>query len=348
MLGAARTTVIAIARRVCAFAVLIATLAACGAGVPDRRGDADTVTAEIGRMAGVISATNDFADDPAQGVVHFWLHAEVSANSTEEQLAAVTDHYLSAADDGLFAGYRLELEVNRGRNVFRVDSGNLPIANRDQVIRQARSWVALQRDFPGSTIRLRATIVHPQGEQPIQDLGHSNAAILDLPDWANYQAVSSAAQQLAVQFPDLAGLNWNINAGKQHPAELSTSLRLPDPAEIGVWNRLNADQSIAHIDRLVINGPATPPVWFSEKTTHSHDVAVAVKLARRHLPVVAELPAPVLYSASDQLSGHVGARGTARGPISVTVGGCTHHDPAVYTPIDEEQELIETYETCPQ
>ena len=133
--------------------------------------------------------------------------------------------------------------------------------------------------------------------------------------------------------PDLAGLNWNINAGKQHPAELSTSLRLPDPAEIGVWNRLNADQSIAHIDRLVINGPATP-VWFSEKTTHSHDVAVAVKLARRHLPVVAELPPPVLYSAGDQLSGHVGAGAPPAGQFG-HCWGCTHRHPAVYTPIDE-------------
>jgi hypothetical protein len=87
-------------------------------------------------------------------------------------------------------------------------------------------------------------------------------------------------------------------------------------------------------------------VWISEKTTQSRDVAVALRLARRHLPIAATLPGPVLYTASDQISGHIGDRGDARGPVSVTIGGCTKHDPLVYLPIPEEQSLINTYEDC--
>ena len=90
----------------------------------------------------------------------------------------------------------------------------------------------------------------------------------------------------------------------------------------------------------------TPQVWFAEKTTDSHDVAAALQLARAHLPIVATLPSPVLYSASDQLSGHIGGRGFARGPVVITVGGCTRHDPLVYLPIPQERQLIAEYENC--
>jgi hypothetical protein len=125
-----------------------------------------------------------------------------------------------------------------------------------------------------------------------------------------------------------------------------TSRRLPTAAELDVWNRLNADQSIPHIDRVRINGPVTPSVWIPEETTQSRDVAMALALARRHLPIAATLPAPVLYTASDQISGHIGGQGYARGPVSVTIGGCTSHDPLVYEPIPEEQALINTYKMC--
>jgi hypothetical protein len=73
---------------------------------------------------------------------------------------------------------------------------------------------------------------------------------------------------------------------------------------------------------------------------------VALELAKRHLPIAATLPAPVLYSASDQISGHIGDQGFARGPVSVTIGGCTKRDPLVYRPIRAEQDLINRYETC--
>jgi hypothetical protein len=181
---------------------------------------------------------------------------------------------------------------------------------------------------------------------PIQEYGHSNTATLTLNGGADYTAVAATVRSLSTGFPDLTAIDWTISAGKDHPAQIATSRRLPTAAEIGVWTRLNADQSIPHIDRLRINGPDTPPVWISEKTTQSRDVAVALRLARRHLPIAATLPGPVLYTASDQISGHIGDRGDARGPVSVTIGGCTKHDPLVYLPIPEEQSLINTYEDC--
>jgi hypothetical protein len=181
---------------------------------------------------------------------------------------------------------------------------------------------------------------------PLQEYGHSNTATLTLDGGADYTGVAATARTLASRFPQLANVDWTISAGKDHPAQIVTSRRYPTAAELDVWNRLNADQSIPHIDRLRINGPSTPPVWISEETTQSRDVAVALQLAQRHLPIAAPLPGPVLYSASDQISGHIGDQGFARGPVAVTIGGCTKHDPLVYRPIPAEQALINAYETC--
>ena len=174
----------------------------------------------------------------------------------------------------------------------------------------------------------------------------ADAATITLAGGADYAGVAATARTLGDRFPHLASIDWTISAGKDHPAQIVTSRRLPTAAELDVWNRLNADQFIPHIDRLRINGPATPAVWISEETTQSRDVAVALELAKRHLPIAATLPAPVLYSASDQISGHIGDQGFARGPVSVTIGGCTKRDPLVYRPIPAEQDLINRYETC--
>jgi hypothetical protein len=151
---------------------------------------------------------------------------------------------------------------------------------------------------------------------------------------------------MASKFPELAALNWTLSAGTLQPASITTSRRYPSTQELQVWNTVNADQAIPHVDALTINGAVTPPMWLSEKTIGSRDVAVALQLAQRHLPVVATLPAPVLYTASDQISGHIGAMGTAGGPVSVTVGGCTRRDPQICLPGPAEQGLIDTYETC--
>ena len=297
-------------------------------------------------MPGVVAATDEVGDNRAQGMVYLTLEVDVADELSGDQLAAITARYLQELRTGRYAGYRAELDVRRGWNLFAVDSGELSITNADQILQQSRDWVALRHEFGGATIRFRATIAHPNGQIPIQEFGHSNAATITLGGGADYTDVATTARNLTDRFTDLTGIDWTINAGKDHPAQIVTSRRLPTAAEIDVWNRLNSDQSIPHTDRLRINGPVTPPVWISEETTQSRDVAVALALAQRHLPIVAALPAPVLYNSSDQLTGHIGGRGYARGPVSVTVGGCTKHDPLVYVPIPAEQALINTYETC--
>ncbi|AQT78978.1 hypothetical protein B1R94_06410 [Mycolicibacterium litorale] len=333
-------------RLVAALCAAVGLLTGCAAGVPDRSAQAQALTAQIRGMPGVVSATSDVAHSQAQGMVFFRVYVDVSDDLTGDQAAGIAARYLADLHGGRYAGYRLELDLRRAWNVFAVDSGELPITNPGQVIAQARDWVAVRREFPGATVRLRATITHPGGANPDQDAGHASLATLQLPDPAAYPAVSAAARTLAARFPQLSVLDWTIDAGRDRPAEIKTSRRMPTAAELDVFDRLNADQAIGHIDRLRINGPVTPPVWFAEQTTGSRDVAVALQLARTHLPVVAALPGPVLYSASDELSGHIGALGLARGPVAVTVGGCTPHDPLVYTPIPEERQLIARYETC--
>jgi hypothetical protein len=327
-------------------ALSVVLLAACDGNPPDRRADVASFTDRIRAMPGVVAATDDVADNRAQAMVYFTVYVDVADDLTADQLTALTTRYLRELRTGKYAGYRAEMDVRHGWNLFAIDSGRLPIANRDQILQQASDWVALRREFPGATIRLRATINHPDGRMRLQEYGHSNAATITLSGGADHTTVAATARTIAAKFPDLAAVDWTISAGKDHPAQIVTSRRLPTAAELDVWNRLNSDQSIPHIDRLRINGPATPPVWISEETTQSRDVAVALQLAQRHLPIAATLPAPVLYSASDQISGHIGDQGFARGPVSVTIGGCTKHDPLVYRPIPAEQALINHYEAC--
>jgi hypothetical protein len=327
-------------------ALSVVLLAGCDSNPPDRRADVQSFTDQLRAMAGVVAATDDVADNRAQAMVYATVYVDVADDLTADQLAALATRYLRELRTGKYAGYRAELDVRHGWNLFAIDSGRLPMTNRDQILQQTRDWVAMRHEFPGATIRLRATITHPGGRMPLQEYGHSNRATITLPGGADYTTVAATARTIAAKFPDLAAVDWTISAGKDHPAQIATSRRLPTDAELDVWNRLNSDQSIPHIDSLRINGPATPPVWISEETTQSRDVAVALELARRHLPIAATLPAPVLYSASDQISGHIGDQGFARGPVSVTIGGCTKHDPLVYQPIPAEQTLINTYEAC--
>ncbi|NTY60333.1 hypothetical protein [Mycolicibacterium sphagni] len=301
---------------------------------------------QISAMPGVQTIGHTFNDSPAQDMVNFSISVEVSDAIAGEQLAAITSRYLAELASGVFSGYHAELTVRRGWNVFTVDSGNRMIANTDQVVEQARDWVALRHEFPLATVELNATIVHPDGPLAVQEFGHSDVARVSLADPSDFARVADAVTVLSKNFARLAGMEWTITAGRLHPAEISSRRRYPSAAELDVWARLNVDQSIPHIDALRINWLTTSPVWFSEKTTRSHDVSAALALATRHLPIVAELSAPILYSASDQLSGHIGGRGYARGPVAVTVGGCTPRDPLIYSPIPDEQALIDRYAKC--
>lgn len=93
---------------------------------------------------------------------------------------------------------------------------------------------------------------------------------------------------------------------------------------------------------MTINPPQAPPVWISEKI-YSHDPGVALALAQRHLPIVAALPAPLYYTATDQLQGRRDFNARTTGPVAVTIGGCTTR---TYRPDPPEQQLITTYEKC--
>jgi hypothetical protein len=332
-------------------ALIVTVVAACSTAAPERRPQAEELTQHIRAMPGVLAATADLANNVAQAMVYFWLTVEVADDITGDQLAAITAHYLDGLRTVEYTGYQTELDVRNDRDVFAVEGDTRPVTNRDQITEQARRWVALRHEFPGATLTFHATITHPPGQThpnagpgrtPGTDLGHSNTGVIELPEAADYTAVAATATALATRFPDLGGGTWTISAGKAHPADIITTQRLPTPDEMRVWNELNADQSIPHVDAMTINAAATAPVWISEKT-QTHDIAVALQLARQHLPTAAQLPAPVLYTSTDQIQAHRNYYGQTAGPVAITIGGCTQR---TYPPDPAEQTLIATYETC--
>ena len=302
---------------------------------------------QLGAMPGVARISFDHHNDPNRGLMVFTVHATVIDNLTAAQARAVVDRYLADTGGNTFSGYSSELDLDLGWNTFAIDSIAAPITNREQIVGQAGDWVTLRQTFPASTVTMRATVAHPAGAPVRQDAQRTNLARVDLAAGSNAATVADAAALVASRFAYLAAMNWTVSAGQQ-PAQIKFTRRTPTDAELHVWRALNADQRIPHVDVMRINGPVTPQVWISEKTTASHEVATALQLAARHLPMVATLPAPVLFSASDQLSGNIGGLGFARGPVSVTIGGCTPRDRLVYQPGPAERALINAYERCPQ
>jgi hypothetical protein len=318
-------------------------LVGCAQVAPDRRAQADDLTNHIRSMPGVLSATSDLTDSIPEGNVHFWLSVDVAEDVTAEQVAAVTTRYFDALRSVDYSDYDTELNVHRGDDLFAVDSGLHPVVNVDQVVGEARDWVALRREFPSATVNLRAAVIHSaDATLPDPQKGHPTFGAIEFPDPADYTAVTAAATTLGARFPQLAGGIWTIDASKAHPATVTSSKRLPTPAELDVWSKLNADQAIPHVDALTINAPQTPPVWISEQTL-THDPAVALQLATDHLPIVATLPRPVLYTATDQLQGRRDFNVRTTGPVAVTIGGCTVR---TYRPAPNEQRFIDAYENC--
>jgi hypothetical protein len=330
-------------RRSSLFGLLLVTaslmVAACTASPPDRHAQVDHLTQQLRTMPGAAAADNTFSDNVPQGPVFFEVDVDVLDDVTGDQLAAITSAYLDDLRTQDYSGYRAALVVRHGDNQFVLDTGDRPVTNRDQVLAQARSWVALRHQFAGSTVTLHAAVGH-DGDTPSHPPVTSGS--IELPDAADYLAVGAAVGTLATEFGDLAAGNWKISTGKQHPAEIRTSGRLPTPQEMQLWNTLNADQSIPHADVFTINGAVTGPLWVSERIP-AHDNDMAARLAQQHLPIVARLPAPVLYSATDQYQGHISFRGLATGPVTILIGGCMKRD---YIPAPAEQALIDRYETC--
>jgi hypothetical protein len=312
-------------------ALLLAVLAAaCTGAPPDRRSQLADLSAQIRAMPGVTQVGNTINDHVARGPAYFELDVQVADAITADQVAAVTSAYLDALHDDDYSAYSAELDMRYGDNVFAV-SGDRPVEDHDQIVAQARSWVRLRQLWPGNTVGLRATTKAAPSSGTVQ-----------LPDAADYTAVTVAVGKLGTDFGDLTGGDWTVSASNQHPAEIRTSRRLPNQQELELWTALNADQSIPHADVLTINGPATGPLWVSEKIG-TDDPELALRLAQQHLPIVARLPVPVLYSASNQYRGHIGFRGQATGPVTVSIGGCMKRD---YRPSPPEQALVDRYENC--
>ncbi|MED5816558.1 hypothetical protein VST63_29715 [Mycolicibacterium sp. 050232] len=326
-------------------ALVTTVLSACHAGPPDRSAEVARLARLLGAMPGIHKVGHTVTNSPAQGVVRFAIDVQTDTDITENEIAAVVSRYLQDLTMVNYTGYHTELTAHHGWNVFAVDGGRQPIANDQQVITQAAEWATLRREFPTATVRLRATVAHPNGHSAMQEWGHSDVGSIRLADTADYTDVAATVTTLTEKFPGLATLTWTISAGDDHPAEIKSTRRFPTARELDVWSRLNADQTIPHTNKLTINGRVQAPVWLAEQT-RSHDTADAVALAHRHLPLVATLTAPTLYAASDQIQGHITGSGQATGPIAITVGGCTARDLLVYQPPAAEQALINKYETC--
>ncbi|BBZ26448.1 hypothetical protein MMAD_07430 [Mycolicibacterium madagascariense] len=311
--------------------VAMLALAGCAAGPPDRHQQADQVTQRIGALPAVVSASDVVADSVDAGLVYAEVHVLMTDDATADQVAAVTSTYLDHLRDTDYSGYRTELDVRRGASTFVVGNGREQLTNGQQIVGQARDWSALLDRFRGAAVTLHSAVA----AQPA-------AGRVALQDSSAYPDVAAAFATLAATAPNLAGGHWIVGAGREHPAEVTTTGRWPTAAELTAWSALNADQSIPHADGMTVNGPTTGPLWFAE-ITRSHDRGVALQLARTHLPIVAKLPAPVLYTATDSWSGHLDATGQATSPTVVTVGGCTRR---TYRAAPDEQALANAYETC--
>jgi len=198
-------------------ALLVALVTACQAKPPDRRADAQLFTNQMRAMPGVAAASDDVADSLAQG--HGLLQCLRRRGKRSDRRSARRGNrpLICGSFERKYAGYRTELDVRRGWNVSPSTAGECRFTNRDQILQQARDWVALRREFPGATIRLRATIAHPGGQMPIQEYGHSNTATLTLNGGADYTAVAATVRSLSTGFPDLTAIDWTISAGKITP-----------------------------------------------------------------------------------------------------------------------------------
>jgi hypothetical protein len=328
-------------RTVAALAAALA-MVACAPEPPDRSAAAHTLTTRIGILPGVASAKEDLADRFAQGVVHFALTVDMSPAATGDDVAGVVTHYLDGLRAADYTGYQTELLIRSGKNLFAVDSGAHPVMETDTILDQARSWVAVREQLQDAAVTMWATIIHAPDAVSAGDRGHPSGGTIELPDGCDYIRVTAAVTTLTEQFPQLSGGNWTFSAGAAHPAKIVTSQRMPTADELITWTALNADQGIAHVVAMTINAPRTPPTWLSEQVL-SRDTTAALQLAREHLPMVAALPAPVLYTATDKRQAHRSFFGHSTAPVAITVGGCTPRD---YRPDAGEQELINSYETC--
>ncbi|MCW2652123.1 MAG: hypothetical protein QOE41_4434 [Mycobacterium sp.] len=333
----------------CLAVLLVAVLAACSntssdsGKPPDRQPQLDQLTQQLQHMPGVASATNELVNDPSHGQVYFNVEVQLADDVTGAQLGAITGRYLDNLRTVNYAPYKGNLRARRGFDYFAVDSGSADVSNVHQIEQQANSWVDMLHEFGGAIVYFRPTIVVGNGASVSQAGNHASTGTITISTDADYTAVATTFATLAAKFPDLTSGEWKVIAGKSLGGGIETSGRMPNQVEIDVWNRLNGDQVIPHIDVMSIDSSGNgPPLWVSEGP-QSADPDIAIRLARAHLPIVATLPAPILYTASDQMERRLDNQGRAVGPVAITIGGCTRR---AYQPGPAEQELIDQYEKC--
>jgi hypothetical protein len=325
--------------------LLLAVLAACSHTdanpnkPPGRQPQLDQLTQELQHLPGVTAATGKLVDDPGHGQVYFNVDVGLADDITGDQLAAIAGRYLDDIGTVDYAPYKGNFRARRGFDYFTIDTGAHDITNADQIKQQANSWVDLLHAFPAATLFFRPTIVVGKGSSA----DHPSSGTITIPIDADYTAVASTFAMLGTKFGDLSAGEWKVIAGKSLGGGIETSGRLPNQAEIDMWNQLNGDQFIPHIDVMSIDSSGNGPLLWVSEGPQSSDPDVAIRLARAHLPIVATLPPPILYTASDQMERRLDSQGRAVGPVAITVGGCTQR---AYQPSPAEQQLIDQYEKC--
>lgn len=334
--------------------LLVAVLAGCShpsgntntstvSKLPDLQLQLDQLTQQLQQMPGVSSATDKLVDDPNHSQVYFNVDVQLADSITGDQLAAITGRYLGNIRTVDYAPYKGNFRAERGFDYFVVDTGATDVNNVTQIKQQARSWVDMLHEFPGATVYFRPAIVIGKDSSAQRGDNHPSSGTVTIPIDADYTEVAATFATLAAKFADLSSGEWKVIAGKSLGGGIETSGRLPNRAEMDVWNKLNGDQFIPHIDVMSIDTSGNgPPLWVSEGP-QSADPDVAIRLARAHLPIVATLPPPVLYTVSDQMERRLDNEGRAVGPVAITVGGCTRR---AYRPSPAEQQLIDQYEKC--
>ena len=325
--------------------LLVAVAAACSHTdanpnkPPERQPQLDQLTQQLQHMPGVVAATDKLVNDPDQGQVYFNVDIQLADDISGDQLAAITGKYLDNLQAVDYSPYKGNFRARRGFDYFTIDTGAHDITNADQITRQAHSWVDMLHAFPDATLFFRPTIVAGKDSSA----NHPASGTITIPIDADYTDVASTFATLGGKFGELSTGEWKVIAGKSLGGGIETSGRLPNQAEIDAWNRLNGDQFIPHIDVMSIDSSGNgPPLWVSEGP-QSADPDVAIRLARAHLPIVATLRPPILYTASDQMERRLDSQGRAVGPVAITIGGCTQR---AYQPTPAEQQLIDQYEKC--
>ncbi len=330
--------------------LLVAVVAACShpstnpnTKPPDRQPQLDQLAQQLQHMPGVKAATDKLVNDPDHGQVYFNVEVQLADDITADQLVGITDRYLDSLRTVDYAPYKGNFRARRGFDYLTIDTGAHDITNADQIKQQARSWVDMLHEFPDATLFFRPTIVVGKDAPANQVVNHPSSGTITIPIDADFSDVASTFATLEGKFADLSSGEWKVIAGKSLGGGIETLGRLPNQAEIEVWNRLNGDQFIPHIDVMSIDSSGNgPPLWVSEGP-QSADPDIAIRLARAHLPIVATLPPPILYTASDQMERRLDSQGRAVGPVAITIGGCTQR---AYQPSPAEQELIDQYEKC--